>query len=178
MRCDACGSGDSLFVVVNENSQAETRLCRSCALEKGYLSADGGAARPQLDSILGQIDNTGDIEESCPDCGMGSEQLAGSGRLGCPGCIQVFRRQYILARKRRGLPAGYAGKVPRVFAGPALVQGPVPLTGPPECARLLADIESAVLAEDFEKAAFLRDRLGSVSGSSNGNGNGKSGNVV
>jgi protein arginine kinase activator len=170
MRCDACGAGDSLFVVVSGTSRTETRLCRACALEKGYLSDDGEATLPQLDSILGQMDAAGEAGESCPVCGMGSEELVGSGRLGCPDCIKNFRRQYMLARKRRGLSAGYSGKVPRNFAGQAAGRGGIPLIGAPDSSRLLADIESAILAEDFERAALLRDQLGSVSG------NGKSDN--
>ncbi len=171
MRCDACGAGDSLFVVVSGNSQGETRLCKACALEKGYLADDGGAALPQLESILDQFDNEGETGESCPHCGMEPAQLSGSGRLGCPACVQAFRRLYLLARKRRGLPVGYAGKVPRNFAsepGAALIGNLVPATGSgiapfggsSGSSQLLADIESAVLAEDFEKAAFLRDCLG------------------
>jgi protein arginine kinase activator len=165
MRCDACGAGDSLFVVVSGNLRTETRLCRACALEKGYLSNDGEATLPQLDSILGQMDQAGEAGESCPDCGMGPQELERSGRLGCPGCIQSFRRQYILARKRRGLISGYAGKVPCDFAGTAAGRSAVPLMVTPESSRLLADIESAILAEDFERAALLRDQLGSVSSS-------------
>jgi protein-arginine kinase activator protein McsA len=187
MRCDACGAGDSLFVMVSGISRTETRLCRACAIEQGYLADDGESTLPQLDFILGQTDAPGDAGDSCPDCGMGSEELVGSGRLGCPGCIQYFRRPYLLSRKRRGLAVGYAGKVPRDFAGLASGQGAVPVKGTLESSRLLADIESAVLAEDFEKAAFLRDRLGTVStgssnncgcssNSSNSNSNGNSGN--
>ncbi|OHD76569.1 MAG: hypothetical protein A3J97_08815 [Spirochaetes bacterium RIFOXYC1_FULL_54_7] len=184
MRCDVCGSDDSLFVVVSDNSQGEVRLCRACALEKGYLSDDGEAASPQLDSILDQLDKPEDAEGACPHCGMGQEQLTGSGRLGCPACVTAFRRQYLLARKRRGLPVGYAGKVPRDYSarlppaysatltGPETDPGASPGLGTLRNSQLLADIESAVLAEDFERAAFLRDRLGSASTG------GKPGNVV
>jgi protein-arginine kinase activator protein McsA len=119
MRCDACGSGDSLFVVVSGNSQGEIRLCQVCALEKGYLSDEGLEVLPQLESILGQLDRQDppvEAEPVCPLCGMGQEQLVAAGRLGCPGCVQAFKRQFLLARKRRGLPSGYAGRIPRGFA--------------------------------------------------------------
>lgn len=179
MRCDVCGSSDSLFVVVSGNSQGETRLCRVCALEKGYHFNEGVVALPQVDSILDQLDKLDkevDSEASCPDCGMGQDQLVGAGRLGCPSCVKVFRRQFLMARKRRGLPAGYAGKIPRSGsagatspeagmekqAAPEAVSSAFPLPEKLDGSRLLADMESAVLAEDFEKAALLRDRLGSV----------------
>ena len=169
MRCDACGSGDSLFVVVSRDSQGETRLCRVCAIKKGYLSDEGVTAMPQLDSILDQLETTDKPTETeiyCPECRMGLTQLVEAGRLGCPSCVQVFRRQFLLARKRRGLATGYAGKIPRSFgAGAAtadLGQGILPSSGAFVGSRLLADMESAVLAEDFEKAALLRDRLGSI----------------
>jgi protein-arginine kinase activator protein McsA len=104
---------------------------------------------------------------------MGQEQLVGFGRLGCPMCVQVFKRQYLLARKRRGLPGGYAGRIPHAcMADPKKVEPG--LDGEPSVrqgvflapeahgsSQLLADIESAVLVEDFEKAAFLRDCLAS-----------------
>lgn len=169
MRCDACGSSDSLFVVVSRDSQGETRLCRVCAIKKGYLSDEGLAAVPQMDSILDQLetlDQPTETEACCPECKMGLNQLVETGRLGCPTCVQVFRRQFLLARKRRGLAAGYAGKIPKSLgAGVAAVgrgQGILPSSGTLVGSRLLADMESAVLAEDFEKAALLRDRLGSI----------------
>jgi protein-arginine kinase activator protein McsA len=180
MSCDACGSGDSLFVVVSGNSQGETRLCKVCAREKGYLSDEGQTALPQLDSILDQLEKPVETEACCPECGMGLEDLVESGRLGCPGCVQVFKRQFLLARKRRGLGTGYAGRIPKrlttgtasletplessldgaepATAGQASFQSPESLMG----SRLLADMESAVFAEDFEKAAKLRDCLGSI----------------
>lgn len=72
---------------------------------------------------------------------------------------------------------GYAGKTPRGvaagLAGPAGPetglegdaenrQGDCPFLEAREGSQVLADMETAVLAEDFERAAFLRDRLGSV----------------
>lgn len=179
MQCDACGSDDSLFVVVSGISHGETRLCRVCALEKGYAFNEGEAALPHVDSILDtfeRLDEPVEAEAACPECGMARELLAVAGSLGCPVCVQIFRHQFLMARKRRGLPAGYAGKVPRNLArcigrpDPGLdTDAPVHtksatvlIPGAFDGSRLLADMESAVLAEDFEKAALLRDRLGSV----------------
>jgi protein-arginine kinase activator protein McsA len=133
-----------------------------------------------MDTILDQLDQPDKPVESgtsCPVCGMSKDQLVVAGSLGCPFCVQTFRHQFLLARKRRGLPAGYAGKVPlSLAASPGSFpggqgRGAQPESSPAasllpcsalEGSRLLADMESAVLAEDFEKAAMLRDRLGSA----------------
>lgn len=177
MHCDCCGSSDSLFIVVSGNARSEARLCRVCALKKGYLSEEGQVALPQLDFLL---EGTGGLEESpetpthCPVCNMAQEELIRKGLLGCPSCVQVFRHQFLLARKRRGQAFGYAGRIPRrLLARPRegqlgsqeQVAMKIDRSGLPkdrlEGADLLAAIESAVLAEDFESAALLRDRFGS-----------------
>jgi protein arginine kinase activator len=188
MRCDGCGSSDSLYVVLSGMAQGEIRLCRICALQRGYLSEGGDAVVPQIDSILEQVDSQTGLTESgiiCPKCRLTQEQLLETGLLGCPACVESLRRQYLAARKRRGAPAVYAGKIPQGWRAFSVVaessetilqksdESAAMCLSSPQCVpfkalpvddgerfQLLADIEAAVLAEDFEKAALLRDRLG------------------
>ena len=135
------------------------------------MAEKGDIASTQLDSILNQLNKPTKTEEICPVCGMTREQLETSELLGCQSCLRVFKRQYAMARKRRGIAPGYMGKIPRLsLYSPAVGVLKEPgmtatlgteSSGAFNCSSILAEIQSAVLAEDFERAALLRDSLGS-----------------
>ena len=147
MRCDVCGSSDSVFFVKPDGAGGELHVCRSCAVLKGYAQAgDGLGAR--LDSFLNE-ENT--ALGPCPHCGWTAERLATSAQLGCTHCIKVFKREIIALRKRAGASAVYDGKVARASAVNDLDSG--------TRMDLSISLEKALREEDFEKAARIRDSL-------------------
>lgn len=123
-------------------------MCRSCAVAGGYAS-EGEGLGARLDSLLGA--ETGPVSGTCSSCGWTAALLRSSGRLGCPDCIKIFRREIMSALKRAGSHGPYEGKVPR-----RRLPGS---SDEPSHAALAAALERAVRAEDFEEAAAIRDRI-------------------
>jgi len=146
MRCDACGSIDSVFFIKPDGAGGEQRLCRRCALARGY--AVGG------DGVLGAIvdpDPGEGPEPVCRDCGWTAERLRATGRLGCSSCASTFRSLVSAMLARAGARGAYDGKVPRTAAPARDADG--------SRAAMTLSLERAVAREDFETAASIRDRL-------------------
>jgi len=146
MRCDACGSIDSVFFIKPDGTGGELRLCRRCALARGY--AVGG------DGVLGAAaePEPGDgPEPACGECGWTAERLRATGKLGCPACAATFRSLVSAMLARAGARGSYDGKVPRASPSSRDADG--------SRAAMALSLERAVAEEDFETAASIRDRL-------------------
>jgi len=160
MRCDHCGATDSVFYIRPDGQGGEERLCRACALKKGYATeGDGYGAR--LDVLAGE--RSSDAVSACPACAWTGERLRSTGLLGCPECAGVFRRAVDLALRRSGGGVRYEGKVPPRDRRPSdargqeAAQAKAPEPGSP--GELAEALERAIAAEDFEAAAVYRDRI-------------------
>lgn len=103
----------------------------------------------------------------CPFCGWGTEQLKKTGNLGCPECYQVFAEllnEKYSGKNKKNSP--HTGKHPGNLA-PELrkeieeeQKKRLILREKEELlARMKSDIQSAVVHEDYEKAALLRDQI-------------------
>jgi protein arginine kinase activator len=148
MRCDECGSSDSVFFINPDGSGGESRLCRACAVAKGYASRDPGLGA-RIDSMLSL--DPASPGPACTACGWTTERARAGGQLGCAACVAPFRRELLSALKRAGASSPYEGKVPRGRSGAR--------PGDESRAELSRSLEMAILAEDFEAAAAIRDRL-------------------
>jgi protein arginine kinase activator len=142
MRCDVCGSPDSVFYIKPDGAEGEIHLCRSCA-----------AAR--FSTMLGEMDRIASVRE-CPSCSWTLERLLSTGRLGCPDCARSFRRDVDAILRRAGRIGPYEGMVPARASA-------LGTNGGPSGESLSASLETAILSEDFESAALIRDRLKNLS---------------
>lgn len=148
MHCDVCGSSDSIFFIKPDGSGVELRLCRSCAVARGYAS-EGSGLSARVESMF---DNESAMSSGiCATCGCTATVLHSSGRLGCPDCVKIFRREILAALKRAGSRGPYEGKVPR--------RNLTGVPSEPAVADLAVALEEAIRSEDFEAAATLRDRI-------------------
>lgn len=129
MRCDSCGREGVSYLVSLDARHGYTRLCADCLAKLG--------------------DEAESVASRCPRCGLDAESFRSQGRLGCPACVGSLRRELIAQWRRGGRAASYAGKVP----------GSGPRAPSPEAETLRAELAAAVAAEDFERAAALRDLL-------------------
>jgi len=160
MRCDLCGSEDDVFLIRRDGSGDEARLCRSCAaaygeasygaVGRGAADVEGGHPDARLEAFFGDLGDEpapGPSPVTCPGCGLGRSEFLATGVLGCVRCVPTFRRDLASLRRRGGHGAPYAGKVPTGL-------------GPAEGREgLAAALRAAIIDEDFERAAELRDRL-------------------
>ncbi len=156
--CDVDGCDEPATVhltqVVN-NESATHYLCRKCARDKGIRSEP--AQDPAVD-LLAQIfgpgspDDAGTDGRSCDSCGMTMATFRDAGRLGCSRCYTVFE-----ARLRRVLSRVHGSSR---HAGKAYMPPDPNLAAHGDrLAELRRSLQRAIAAEDFERAAILRDQV-------------------
>jgi protein arginine kinase activator len=124
-------------------------LCESCAKGRG-ISAGKGSLELGIDDLIGVgLASSPSLGQSirCPGCGLDVATLKREGRLGCSECVDTFFDEVSGAVAR-----GTALSGSRPSASSLAAAGP-------ETSRLRRELEAAVAAEDYEKAARVRDEL-------------------
>lgn len=159
MVCDNCGSTDAvvhLTQIVN-NEMSTHHLCERCAAEKGLETGPGDQGNFPLTDFLAQmgevaVEDAGPTGAECSFCGLTFQDFRDTGRLGCPHCYETF--------------AGHLRKLLRRIHGGVQHVGKVYLPPDPSASEMERRLEAlrrklhrAVEAEDFERAAELRDQI-------------------
>lgn len=174
MLCQSCHKFQAtlhqLDVVYDDAGRSEVQaknFCASCAkqaglpvpkassypkimsmLSKAFLNplqnaAEANAAGASVQPTPRQENAESELPPNCPDCGWTLRDLKQTSRLGCPKDYEIF--------------ADYLGEMFERLHGfdshVDLSQDEHPLE------RIQAAMEKAIAAEDYEKAAELRDRL-------------------
>ncbi|RIK64612.1 MAG: hypothetical protein DCC64_03295 [Planctomycetota bacterium] len=97
---------------------------------------------------------------ACPSCGMTLAEFKQRGRFGCAHDYEVFASHIdpLLERIHDVTPPQHRGRLPQGEADESV-------TGKArELAALRNQLDDAVLAEDYERAAKLRDRIAALAG--------------
>lgn len=158
--CDHCGSADAvvhLTQIVN-NEMSTCHLCEKCAAAKGLETTPEPVNFPLTD-FLAQMGGEGeerddpqDSGEACLFCGLTFRDFRETGRLGCPQCYETFSAHlHALLRRIHG-GTQHVGKV-------YLPPDPTASEMEKRLEALRRKLERAVDAEDFERAAELRDQI-------------------
>ncbi|MEM5948889.1 UvrB/UvrC motif-containing protein [Spirochaetia bacterium 38H-sp] len=177
MACSICGESEVVIRIqqIVDGNIKEIELCAQCA-ESFEIENFGGEINFSMDEFFQaflteegfddifdeeamSVDDS-DIEYEglyCPTCGMPYEEFSARYRAGCPDCYYAFRSE-ILKYFQEGYR--YKGNVPPRFAGfkTALI----------DRVRLKHSLEHALMSEDYEKAARIRDRLKQIEEESSG----------
>ena len=158
MTCDNCGSADAvihLTQIVN-NQMTESHLCEKCAAAKGLEPGEGSPGFPLADFLAqmgGESQPTGaEADASCPFCGLTFPDFRETGRLGCPHCYATFEPHLRGLLRRIHGGTQHVGKV-------YLPPDPSATEMEKRLQALRRRLERAVAAEDFERAAELRDEI-------------------
>jgi len=161
MRCDHCHEREAVIHLTQlaGDQAVQMHLCEKCAAEKGVEPSIPGALKTPLGGFLAQISPAGLLEGPdaglrCPRCGAGLTDFRDAGRLGCPECWEVFAGPLTdLVRRLHGATRHVGER----YRAPGVVEeGEVSSV---TVDRLRAELRDAVAAEDFERAARLRDQL-------------------
>jgi protein arginine kinase activator len=164
MRCENCHEREAvihLTQIVN-NSVTTTHLCEPCAAEKGVETGTSVAKFP-LGDFLASLGKGGTaeaseagIDEPCRVCGATLRDFRQTGRLGCAACYESFEvHMRDLLRRLHG-SSQHAGEDYQAVGEPA---GGARPRRSGELDRLREELRRAVEAENFERAAELRDRI-------------------
>lgn len=148
MKCDVCEKRDAtaLITMIVNGKKFVRRMCPQCV--KRLQNGDAYATEM---AVLATMD-LGDANVTCPDCGTRAIDFQRTGRVGCALCYDAFNAvlQPLMARLD-GVPQ-------HSEMTPAPAEAPVD----ERSARIKAlrdDMFAAVNAEEYERAAQLRDAI-------------------
>lgn len=163
MLCEECKQRPAtvhLTKIVN-NQKTEMHLCQECAQERGELGFMGNIQInfPNLLSGFFDLDQhfnveepfSEELQEHCPSCGLSYNDFRELGQLGCSTCYKTFGEQMEPILRRIHGHTRHTGKVPRKHAGKLSLERKVE--------NLKGELKEAVLREEYEKAAQLRDEV-------------------
>lgn len=148
MLCDNCKKNPATYhsMQVVGGHKTESHLCQEC------LTAQQGTDLSATNLLAGLLGRTPRCEPvRCSLCGLEYGRFQQTGKLGCAQCYQDFRSQLLPTLQRIHGNVRHQGHVP-ASASEALKA----------CRRLDAlkkEMQEAVQAEDFERAAQLRDMM-------------------
>lgn len=155
MRCDFCDQPAVVHeVTVKGGVRKEVHLCVAHAKQAGIDIAVHQPINQLLTQFVLQQGQTTSkvVKKACPSCGMTWSDFRHGSLLGCAECYEAFEQQLSpLVERAQGGAVHHAGKTPRRRGGSIDRQ----LT----MRKLIKEIDDAVAAEQYERAAQLRDRL-------------------
>lgn len=160
--CQVCKTNQASVHLkeIRDNLVSEVHLCRSCFQQRSdqEVAAEQPAGSLHLAVSLDQASDFREQQEAagraglaCPECGLAFRDFLEIGRLGCATCYKAFGeelRPYLL--KIHGATT-HTGKAPQ--------QETKSLDLRTRLSKLQADLDKAVVAEDYERAAALRDEI-------------------
>lgn len=177
MICQMCGSRPAMvhYEEIGVHGRRHLWLCEDCAearrverFRAGELPPEGPDAPggpgpavplpgPVFESFLDQHFQPGlqpdpdDEPGACPACGFELTDLGSTNRLGCATCYDHFRNRLRPMLVRIHHHSSHLGRVPRHSGAQRSLAG--------EIARHRVALEKAIVAEKYEEAARLRDRI-------------------
>ncbi|MFZ9089817.1 MAG: UvrB/UvrC motif-containing protein [Planctomycetaceae bacterium] len=156
-KCRRCTKTATFHVTeVHADTAVAIHLCDSCARE--YLEKTDSPEQEALTDLNAKLDEliaeTDDSSASCPDCGTTFHEFRESGRLGCAQDYTEFLAELLPLLENIHEDTSHAGKRP----GGSVI-------GTVEQARLVQlrkQQQQAILEEDYESAAALRDEIAAL----------------
>ncbi len=160
MKCQKCNQREAnthIQKIVN-GKKTEYYLCDKCANEFGELKLSfendfddffGGFFSPPIG--LSQKPTSA----VCSTCRTTLSEFINSGRLGCSNCYDAFSDSLIRPLQRIHGDTTHKGKIPKRSGEKISTQAKIK--------KLQAELDTAVLNQEFEKAAILRDKIKELS---------------
>ena len=163
MQCGICGKKKATvhLTEIVDDQMTELHLCEDCAREKSVqMEQQFGLA----DLLAGLSDfgkpskGLDQAKLKCANCGLSYDDFRKFGRLGCSECYVSFRENLMTLLKRIHGSGKHYGKKPAYI--------PLPISAPKEPGEvkdemqdLKEQLSKAILSENFEEAAKLRDMI-------------------
>ena len=173
MLCEKCKKKEATVIYKETiNGQKNSySLCSDCAAEMGVFdSAKKMMSDPfaEMNSLFGSLFGLAPYqkkqitdEKKCNLCGATFRELAEEGMVGCPNCYSEFADELSATIARIHGSSEHTGASPAEFRNGR------------EKKRQIEDLEKqlreAVEAEEYEKAATIRDRLREIKNEEGGN---------
>ncbi len=171
MQCDSCGKKKATvhLTEIVDGQMTEMHICEDCAKERSVqMEQQFGLADllAGLSDFGKQIKSEEKEKLQCPNCALGYEDFRKFGRLGCSECYTTFRTHLTMLLKKIHGSNQHLGKKPVRFVMPK-AQKPKGVSVAKEenpMQVLKNKLQQAILSENFEEAAILRDEIHSLEG--------------
>lgn len=155
MLCQSCEKRQATTHIktILNGELKEFNLCPECAQKMGYGSFFGGFGF-DFDKLFGSFMDsvsTGQSTKRCQCCGSSFEDIAKTGKIGCANCYKVFYDELLPSIQRIHGRTCHTGKLARSAGTEVKIKN--------EISQCKYDLEQAIKAQEFEKAAELRDRI-------------------
>lgn len=166
MLCEKCGKNQAVVRIVKiiNGKKSQAMLCEECARELSNASlsltfdnnrslAPGttNTANSTLEEILSKITNNDKIEVICKNCGTKYSEYKRTKKLGCSECYESFSESLVKEIKEIQQGVEHVGKVPVKEKGMIFKTKQVK--------KLKEELQKAIIEEEYEKAAILRDQI-------------------
>ena len=153
--CQCCNKKAATFHVTEivDNEKKEIHLCEDCAREKNIALPSGSLN----EFITGLFEAHAETEVpelagiACPVCGITYAEFRSGGGLGCSRDYTVFKKGLLPFLERIHGSIKHKGKVP-LNAGKGMANAR-------KLIHLRRELNKAIEAEEYEKAARLRDQI-------------------
>ena len=158
MLCNECGKNPATIhiVTVFGDKQKGEDLCQECWQKRnakilGGLNLNVGELLSQL--LTGSAPEPREEKPDlvCPSCGMTYKEFSKTGHLGCAKCYEAFGTQLKSTLKSVHGHTHHVGKVPEYLETELRAQR--------ELQEARRQMEECIKNEEFERAAFLRDKI-------------------
>lgn len=153
MLCDFCKKQQATIFLsqIFKGEIIKLDLCEACAKKLQVTDVQGVAVNELVNKIrLLQEESSRDAECLCPACGMALNDVKQGGQLGCPDCYRAFSKELIAIFEDNQKALKHVGKSPRRALDAVRASRKLSLE---------VELQAAIEAEDFKKAADLRDKL-------------------
>ena len=162
MKCQNCNSKDANVHItrITNGIKIEMHLCDNCAKSNQEVGVNGiGFGFPMsfqniVDGLFEVIGSPGQIINNvnkCTVCGMTFEEFRNNGRVGCSNCYNAFVSSMLPLIKRIHGNIQHTGKVPMRTGGLIKARR--------DAVKLKEELKNAVVQEEYEKAAEIRDKI-------------------
>ena len=153
IKCDRCDNSATVHVTeILGGEKIEKHLCGQCAASEGLtMKQDLPISQLLEDFVLQSATSKESADLTCEVCGLTLAEFQENGVLGCRHDYDAFDEPLasLLTRAHQG--SEHVGKVPRHVGRDQKRQNTT--------LRLRAELRGAIAAEDYERAASLRDRI-------------------
>jgi protein arginine kinase activator len=163
--CEECHEKPATIHItkIDNGQKTQQHFCEDCAKNMHALFASGlnplglnneFSIGKLLSSLLqGQEAGVHSFagDPKCSRCGMTFSGFTKVGRLGCSKCYETFEEQMHPMLRRIHGKTSHVGKVPKRTGGEIRIKN--------EINRLKRELQEAVNAEEYERAAVLRDKI-------------------
>lgn len=157
MKCEVPGCQNEATVhevVIKSGKKVERHLCEQHAQTEGVVVAHTPINEILTKFVMTQAGAGAEQPKpaACPTCGATWAEFREKGLLGCPDCYATFEEQLtpLLSRAHEG-GTHHVGRVPKRAGIAAGLHR--------ELSTLRRELEDAIRAEEYERAASIRDRI-------------------